>query len=83
MLLEMIVKEKKFVKGEYIWRKGEKATAVYIVKEGECIYEKNDIAGKVVRSGDFIGETLCIAKKTTLNTSLKAVNNSTLLYIDS
>lgn len=56
----MIVKEKKYQKSEFIWRKGEQPSAVYIVKEGECIYEKFDIAGKIVRSGDFIGETLCI-----------------------
>lgn len=59
----MIVKEQKFNKGEYIWKKGDIPRAIYIVKEGECIYEKSDIAGKIVRSGEFIGETFCISKK--------------------
>lgn len=59
----MIVKEKKYLKSDQIWKKGEKPSAVYIVKEGECIYEKLDIAGKIVRSGEFIGESLAIARK--------------------
>lgn len=75
----MIVKEKKYVKSDYIWKKGDKPSAVYIVKEGDCIYEKSDIAGKIVRSGEFIGETLAISRKLTVNTSLKAVTNCILL----
>lgn len=55
---------------------------MFIVKEGECIYEKEDIAGKIVRSGEFIGETLAIAKKTVVSTSLRAITNCTLLTID-
>ena len=63
----MIVKEKKYIKSEFIWKKGERPDSVYIVKEGECVYEKSDFPTnfptKIVRSGEFIGETLAISKK--------------------
>ncbi|KAL4426292.1 hypothetical protein ABPG74_006549 [Tetrahymena malaccensis] len=83
VILEMIVKEKKFLKSEQIWKKGEKPYGIYIVKEGECIYEKQDIPAKIVRQGEFIGETLSIQRKQAVNTSLKALTNCTLLFIDS
>lgn len=79
----MIVKEKKFTKAEQIWKKGDKPLAVYFVKEGECIYEKADLVGKLIRSGDFIGETSCISKYESVNSSLRAITNCTLLAIDS
>lgn len=61
--LEMIVKEKKFAKSDIIWRRGDLPSAVYIVKEGECAYEMSENAGKIMRTGEFIGETLCIFNK--------------------
>lgn len=55
---------------------------MYIVKEGECIYESEEGVGRIVRCGEFIGETQLITKKQPMRSTLKAVTNCVLLIFE-
>ncbi len=76
-----IIKAIKFFPGEYVFKENDNSHFLYLVKEGELVYERNGKTLKKLLPGDTFGEVSFIDEGIRTS-SVKAVKESMLYYLN-